>query len=58
VAKVAFEKSKALFTSRLDLKLKQEALDRPVWTTCFQRGYGPVVRHYDMNGWMDGWMDG
>jgi hypothetical protein len=25
-------------------KLKEEALDRTVWRTCFGRGYGPVVR--------------
>ena len=25
-------------------KLKQEALDRTVWKTCFGSGYGPVVR--------------
>ena len=24
--------------------LKEEALDRTVWRTCFARGYGPVVR--------------
>ena len=24
--------------------LKEEALDRAVWRTCFGRGYGPVVR--------------
>ena len=26
-------------------KLKEEAPARTVWTTCFGRGYGPVVRH-------------
>jgi hypothetical protein len=26
------------------LKLKEEALDRTVWRTCFGRGCGPVVR--------------
>jgi hypothetical protein len=25
-------------------KLKEEALDRTLWRTCFGRGYGPVVR--------------
>jgi hypothetical protein len=25
-------------------KLKEEALDRTMWRTCFGRGYGPVVR--------------
>jgi len=25
-------------------KLKEEALDRTVWKTCFGRGYGTVVR--------------
>jgi hypothetical protein len=25
-------------------KLKEEALDRTHWRTCFGRGYGPVVR--------------
>jgi hypothetical protein len=25
-------------------KLKEEALDRTVWRTCFRRDYGPVVR--------------
>jgi len=25
-------------------KLKEEALDRPPWTTCFGRRYGPLVR--------------
>jgi hypothetical protein len=25
-------------------KLKQEALDRGLWKTLFERGYGPVVR--------------
>jgi hypothetical protein len=25
-------------------KLKDEALDRTLWRTCFGRGYGPVVR--------------
>jgi hypothetical protein len=25
-------------------KLKEEALDRALWRTCFGRGYGPVVR--------------
>jgi hypothetical protein len=25
-------------------KLKEEALDRAQWRTCFGRGYGPVVR--------------
>ena len=25
-------------------KLKEETLDRPLWRTCFGRGYGPVVR--------------
>jgi hypothetical protein len=25
-------------------KLKEEALDRPMWRTRFGRGYGPVVR--------------
>jgi hypothetical protein len=25
-------------------KLKEEALDRTVWRTRFERGYGPVVR--------------
>jgi hypothetical protein len=25
-------------------KLKEEALDRTLWRTCFARGYGPVVR--------------
>jgi len=25
-------------------KLKEEGLDRPLWTYCFGRGYGPVVR--------------
>jgi hypothetical protein len=25
-------------------KLKEEALDRPLWKTRFGRGYGPVVR--------------
>jgi hypothetical protein len=25
-------------------KLKEEALDRILWRTCFGRGYGPVVR--------------
>jgi hypothetical protein len=24
--------------------LKEEALDRTVWTNCFGRGFGPVVR--------------
>jgi hypothetical protein len=27
-------------------KLKEEALDGPLWRTRFGRGYGPVVRHY------------
>jgi hypothetical protein len=26
-------------------KLKEEAIDRTLWRTCFVRGYGPVVRH-------------
>jgi hypothetical protein len=25
-------------------KLKEEALDGTLWRTCFERGYGPVVR--------------
>jgi hypothetical protein len=25
-------------------KLKEEALDRTLWRTCFGKGYGPVVR--------------
>jgi len=25
-------------------KLKGEALDHTMWTTCFKRGYGPIVR--------------
>jgi hypothetical protein len=25
--------------------LKEEALDRTVWTAGFERGFGPVVRH-------------
>jgi hypothetical protein len=25
-------------------KLKEEALDRTAWRTCFGRGYGPIVR--------------
>jgi hypothetical protein len=25
-------------------KLKEEALDGPLWKTCFGRGYGTVVR--------------
>jgi hypothetical protein len=25
--------------------LKEEALDRTMWTACFGRGFGPVVRH-------------
>jgi hypothetical protein len=24
--------------------LKEEALDRTMWTACFERGFGPVVR--------------
>jgi len=28
-------------------KLKKEALDRPLWITCFGRGYGPVIRQQD-----------
>jgi hypothetical protein len=40
-------------------KLKEEALDRLMCRTRFQRGYGPVVRQTTewMDGWMDGWMD-
>jgi hypothetical protein len=30
-------------------KLKEEALDRTVWTTRFKRGYGAVVKHNRMN---------
>jgi hypothetical protein len=26
-------------------KLKEEALDRTLWRSCFGRGYGPVVRN-------------
>jgi hypothetical protein len=26
------------------LILKEAALDRPLWRTCFGRGYGPVIR--------------
>jgi hypothetical protein len=26
------------------LKFKEEALDRKLWRTRFERGYGPVVR--------------
>ena len=29
-------------------KLKQEALNRALWRTRFERGYGPVVRDYVM----------
>jgi hypothetical protein len=25
-------------------KLKEKALDRTLWRTCFGKGYGPVVR--------------
>jgi hypothetical protein len=25
-------------------KLKEEALDRTVWRTCFGRGYEPIIR--------------
>jgi hypothetical protein len=25
-------------------ELKEEALDRTLWRTCFGRGYGPVIR--------------
>jgi hypothetical protein len=25
-------------------KLKEEALERTLWRSCFRRGYGPVVR--------------
>jgi len=25
--------------------LKEEALDHTMWTACFGRGFGPVVRH-------------
>ena len=25
-------------------KLKQEALDHPLWKTCFGKGYGPVAK--------------
>jgi hypothetical protein len=28
-------------------KLKEEALDRTLWRTCFGRGCGPVVRHWN-----------
>jgi hypothetical protein len=31
-------------------KLKEEALDRTVWRTCFWRGYGPAVRREKMDG--------
>jgi hypothetical protein len=31
-------------------KLKEEALDRTVWRTCFGRGCGPVIRQ--TTGWM------
>jgi hypothetical protein len=27
-----------------DWKMKKETLDRSLWKTCFERGYGPVVR--------------
>jgi len=30
-------------------KLKGQALDRTLWRTRPERGYGPVVRHYRMN---------
>jgi hypothetical protein len=29
---------------RIYWKLKEEALDRTLWRSCFGRGYGPVVR--------------
>jgi hypothetical protein len=31
-------------------KLKEEALDSPLWRTLFGRGYGPVVRLRDDDG--------
>jgi hypothetical protein len=33
--------------TRKYLKLKEEALDCTLWRTCFERGYGPVVRQSD-----------
>ena len=30
-------------------KLKEEALDRTLWRTCFERVYGSVVSQYGMN---------
>ena len=38
-----------LMVTRRHWKLKEEALDRTVWRTRFERGCGPVVRHYRMN---------
>ena len=29
-------------------KLKEEVLDHTLWRTCFDRGYGPVVRQATM----------
>ena len=29
--------------------LKEEALDRTMWRARFGRGFGPVVRDYEMN---------
>jgi hypothetical protein len=33
-----------LHKTRRYWKLKDEALDRTLWGTCFGRGYGPVAR--------------
>jgi hypothetical protein len=36
-------------------KLKEEALDRTIWRTCFVRGYGLVVRQ--TTEWINEWIN-